>query len=389
MKQLSLFAVSTVLLGLLLLSATIPAHTITAAGPTPTNSLGPITISLGEPQQLFHAGEPDALGMQGVPDQPLTPILQPDNSYRLFIAGGKIGGIRGTTGLISTNDFLKYMPVVGSSTEAKPVFMLSCPGNPEPGSCKDNYDANYAGVDLVFSSSYSKNLLMIYQGTTTSDRGFYSVVALAVSTNNGLSWSRQGAIITGSDPKLAILKPGANGADQSGAIVANGYIYDFYPYFPSRGTDRPTIQVARAPISGDGAPGTWTKYYNGAFGTQPGLGGLGSPVISETSACTRPVQPWLAFSTYLNRYIISFICAEGWFFSTSTDLVNWTPQTQYFVSPAPMFSKDQPTNENVSFVSPGYPGQVIDQTGYILYANTPAWGKDPHELWMRSFTFNR
>ncbi len=82
-----------------------------------------------------------------------------------------------------------------------------------------------------------------------------------------------------------------------------------------------------------------------------------------------------------------FICEEGWFFSTSTDLANWAAPTQFYTAPAPMFSKDQQTDENLSLVTPGNDGQVIGQTGYVLYASTPVWGRAPHELWMRPFTF--
>jgi hypothetical protein len=366
----------------------------TAPKATPANAPQPqsVGITLGAPRQLMHEKQPDALGMTGIPDQPLTPILQPDKSYRLFIAGGEIGGIRGGPGLISTKDFITYTPVVGNPKEAQPVLTPSCRENTDA-SCADNYDAVYAGVDLVFPSSNGKDLVMIYQGVNKNFAiqvdGFYSVVALAISTDNGVTWTRRGPIITGSDPKPTNPKPGANGADQSGAIVANGYIYDFYPYFPSRSAEDSTIQAARAPVASDGAPGTWTKYYNGSFGSQPGIGGLGSPVVPSASACKRPAQPWLAFSTYLNEYVMVFVCKQGWFFSTSADLVTWTVPTQFYTAPAPLFGKDQPTDENASLVTPGNAGQVIGQTGYVLYASTPAWGKTAHMLWMRPFTFTK
>ncbi len=385
-------------------AAPIPVTAQTAAPPKST--LHPAdtaslyaSINLGPSRQLFNVGNPDALGMKGVPDQPLTPIQQPDGSYHLFIVGGTIGGMLGSTGLISTRDFLTYTPLAGSSTEAQTVFNRSCPGDPGPAACVGNYDANYAGADLVFPASNGKDLLMLYQavtkefGTSYGSGAFYSVVALAKSTDGttGAAWTRLGPVITGSDPKPTTdPKNGATGADQSGAIVANGYVYDFYPYFPSRpGEGGSTIQVARAPLSTDGAPGTWTKYYNGAFGTQPGLGGLGSQVIPTTRVCTRPAQPWLAFSTYLNRYVMVFVCEQGWFFSTSTDLVNWAAPTQFFAAPASEFNHNQETDENVSLVTPGNAGQVIGQSGYVLYASTPAWGRTPHELWMRPFTFEK
>lgn len=352
-----------------------------------------VSITLGTPQQLMHEKQPDALGMTGIPDQPLTPLLRPDKSYQLYIAGGDIGGSRGGPGLISTKDFLTFAPVVGNGSEAQQVFTPSCRDNSS--SCVGNYDADYAGPDLVFPSSNGKDWLMLYQGTTTNfggtqnEKAFYSVVALASSAGNGLSWTRKGVVISGSDPKPTNPKSGANGADQSGAIIANGYIYDFYPYFPSNSNSGPTIQVARALLTSDGAPGAWTKYYNDSFGSQPGIGGLGSQVVPSTSACSRPVQPWLAFNTYLNEYVMVFVCAQGWFFTTSPDLVTWTTPVQFFNSPAPEFSNGQETDENVSLVTPGNPGQVIGQTGYVLYASTPAWGKAAHMLWMRPFTFNK
>jgi len=331
--------------------------------------------------------------MTGIPDQPITPMLQPDKSYRLFIASGEIGGSRGGPSLLSTKDFLTYTPVAVNGKDAQPVFSPSCRDDSPP--CADNYDAKYAGPDLVFPASNGTDLQMLYQGTTINFNGthngkaFYSVVALASSSDNGLTWTRKGVVITGDDPKPANPKPGALGADQSGAIVADGYIYDFYPNFPNQPNSGSAIEAARAPLTNDGVPGTWIKYYNGSFGSQPGIGGLGSQIVPSPSACTRPAQPWLAFSTYLNEYVMTFICAQGWFFTTSTDLVNWNTPTQFFNSPEQEFSNGQETNENVSLVTPGNPGQVIGQTGYVLYASTPAWGKAPHMFWMRPFTFSK
>jgi hypothetical protein len=373
-----------------------PTPAVASPTPPPTAGSTPIAanfkLTLAAPRQLMHADQPDALGMQGIPDQPLTPLLQPDHSYWLFIAGGDIGGSRGGPGLIRTQDFVSYGSVYGNPQKAQQVFTPSCRDNAR--SCADNYDADYAGPDLVFPASHGQGLVMLYQGTTTNfgggrtEKAFYSVVALATSTDHGATWTRQGPVITGSDPKpSANPRPGANGADQSGAIVANGYLYDFYPYFPSRSPGGPTIEAARAPLSSDGAPGTWIKFNNGAFGSEPGLGGQGEQVVPSVAACTRPVQPWLAHSTYLNAYVMVFICQQGWFWTTSTDLTSWAAPIQFFTAPAPMFSNGQETDENISLVTPGNPSQEIGQSGYVLYANTPAWGKAPHMLWMRPFTF--
>ncbi len=67
---------SLVLVCLIVLLAAAPANAALSAAPTEPAPLS-VSITLGKPQQLFHVNKPDALGMKGVPDQPLTPILQP------------------------------------------------------------------------------------------------------------------------------------------------------------------------------------------------------------------------------------------------------------------------------------------------------------------------
>lgn len=357
-----------------------------------------VSISLGEPMQLFHFGRPDALGMAAVPDMHTAVMQQPDQSYRVWIAG-RFGDdtFEGATGLITTRDFLTYAPV-GSPTTAQVVLGPSCPGHPGPSTCWSNFDADYAGADLVFPAANSKDLLMLYHAATRTfgagppnqQEPAWCVMGLARSTDNGVTWTRQGPVVSGSDPKPDMSpSTGIFGVVEPGAIVARGFIYAFYAYFPTVGGHGgpPTIQVARAPVATDGAPGTWTKYFNGSFDSQPGLGGLGSDVVATVSTCTRPAQPWPVFSTYLNAYVLIFLCEEGWFFSTSEDLVTWSVPARFFTAPTPEFTNGQETDENVTLVTPGNPSQVIGQTGYLLYASTPSWGSKPHELWMRPFTF--
>jgi len=357
-----------------------------------------LTLRLGDPQQLF---QPDQLGMLGVPDMHMAVMEQPDSSYRVFITG-EISGNRGSTAILSTNDFLSYGPGFGGAPTVSPVLEPSCPGDPGPPSCRDNWDADYAGANLVFTAANGNDLLMIYHGETRTFGGasnpppnlkFYAEIGLARSSDDGLTWTREGAIVSGTDSKPATEPRAAQyGVPEPGAIVAGDYVYVFYPYFPGDGAPDagpPTIQVARAPLSGDGAPGTWTKYYQGSFDTQPGLGGLGDAVVPSGGGCTLPGEPWPAYSTYLSAYVLVFECEEGWFFSTSTDLVSWTPPTQFFAAPNPLFQRGDETDENVILVTPGDAGGVIGGSGYVLYAHTPSWGSVPHELWMRPFTFHQ
>ena len=373
----------------------LQAHQEIFAAPLPPD----VNINLGTPQQLFHSGEPDAMEMTTVPDMHTTFIRQPDSTYRVWITGHFYSdSIYGGTGLITTKDFLTYKPV-GNSTIAQVVLPPSC--RPGTAACWNQYDADYAGADLVFPASNGSDLLMlyhaqsIYYGVRAPDEKndpAWCVVGLARSSDNGVTWQRQGAVISGSDTKPDTIPTGGiMGAVEPGGIVADGYIYVFYAYFPTQGdsdSGPSTIQVARAPVSGDGAPGSWTKFYKGSFGSQAGLGGVGSQVVPTVFSDSRPAQPWPVYSTYLNAYVLIFICEGGWYFSTSPDLVTWTPPKQFFTAPVNEFTVGQQTDENVVLVTPGTREQTIGQAGYVLYSHTPAWHNTPDELWMMPFAFN-
>ena len=58
--------------------------------------------------------------MTYVPDMPLAIMQQPDKSYRAFITGIIGSGGNGSTGLLTTADFLTYNPGVGIATKAQP-----------------------------------------------------------------------------------------------------------------------------------------------------------------------------------------------------------------------------------------------------------------------------
>jgi hypothetical protein len=274
-----------------------------------------------------------------------------------------------------------------------PVFVPSSRGSNYV-AANTNFDAYYAGADLVWTAANGTDLLMLYHaatqyyGTSTNAGYGWSSAGLARSSDQGITWTNRQQIISSSDPKpgLSPTAPGIYGVVEPGAIIAGNYIYAYYAFFPTHTADVPVLQVARSAVTNDGAPGTWFKYYTNAF-SSPALGGPGAQVVPIICGCTRNAQPWPVFSTYLNAYVLVFIADEGWFFSTSTDLVTWNSPTQFFTAPNDEFTPGLPTDENVILITPGNAIQVIGQTGIVLYAHTPDWTGASHELWSRPFTF--
>ena len=237
-------------------------------------STTPVSITLGTPVTLFHLDSTDAMGMSNVPDMHIAPLQLPDSSYLVFIAGSVGGPKAGATGMLSTSDFLTYRNAgQGTATKVEPVLDPSCPGNPGDSSCWQEYDADYAGANFVWRAK-NGDLFMLYEGecrtfgSSPPNIGSpgYDVIALARSTDGGVSWMRMGPVITGTDPK-SVTQPisGQPGVPEGGSIIANGYIYSFFPYLPNDTASVSHIQVARSPVDSDGAAGTWTKYYNGTW----------------------------------------------------------------------------------------------------------------------------
>jgi hypothetical protein len=119
----------------------------------------------------------------------------------------------------------------------------------------------------------------------------YDAIDYAVSHDRGKTWSIQGHAITspysttrGDTAAFPNQTYDYGDGDQRLYVdAASGY---FYVYYGSRvinkpGSKGPTValaHVARAPISGKMATGTWQKWYDGAW-TQPGVGGQESNMV--------------------------------------------------------------------------------------------------------------
>jgi hypothetical protein len=127
----------------------------------------------------------------------------------------------------------------------------------------------------------------------------------ATSTNHGVSWELQDEIITSpfGDKATNAAFPGktwyfGDGDPRLYVDYSTGY---FYLYYYSRIflKSGPRIasypNVARAPISGKMARGTWNKWYGGGW-TEPGIGGREAPVGSDLAMTYTPATDTVIFS---------------------------------------------------------------------------------------------
>ena len=124
----------------------------------------------------------------------------------------------------------------------------------------------------------------------------YDSIDYAVSTDQGKVWTIKGHVITSPysterDDTAAFPNQTYDYGDGDPRLyvdTASGY---FYVYYGSRivpkggvgGSTGGLAHVARAPISGKMATGTWSKWYDGSW-SQPGVGGLESNMEPVTAA---------------------------------------------------------------------------------------------------------
>jgi hypothetical protein len=338
-------------------------------------TIASLTFSGGE-QSVLPAG---TVASPYVPDEQMPYLRQPNGTFKLWAAAGGTFG----TYLFVTPDLL----ALGSATT---VFTPAGAGTTA-------FDADYAGPGSVFPAANGSDLLMIYHAENHLFSGvdypaspFYAGIGLARSSDDGMTWQREGEIISGHDPQQATQAATGAGAFTPSAIEIGGYIYVCF-----RETDLQSnvsgYAVARAPVSSDGAPGSWGKYSQGSFST-PGLGGAFTPlnIVLDPTVPGDERQPNISFNTYLNAFIMLTVGNGGMYALTSPDLVSWSAATLVFAAPAPdatAGSTNGPRNWYPTLLSPlESSDEVTGQTGFLYYAKFLGDGTSHHYMYRQAFT---
>jgi hypothetical protein len=341
------------------------------------------SVDVGDEQNVTMPG---ATNLMFVPDEHVTYQHQTDGTYRLWAAGG---GTFGTFGF-STPDLLALTSLAMSNGEPAGVFSPAGAGTAA-------FDADYVGADSVFTAADGHDVLMIYHaenhlfsGTDYPGTPFYASIGLARSSDGGLTWVRQGQIISGHDPQQATQPATGAGALTPSAVERDGYIYVVFREIDLQ-SNTSALALARAPIASDGMPGAWQKYDQGAFGS-PGLGGTFTPlaiVLDPTRDGDRR-QPSLSFNRYLGTFLITVIGNGGIYVATSADLITWSSSQVILPAPVPdgtVTPTTGPFNWFDDLISPDEPSEATtDQAGFLYYAKGANDGTPHHAMYRRPFT---
>ncbi len=268
--------------------------------------------------------------------------------------------------------------VTGSNNEPVSIFQ------PSPNL---TYEKDYAALASIVYNKYNGDLIGIYHTEVRANKDASNTqsvsIAVAISKDNGKTWTKKGQIITG--PTNLPVGTEVSGAGQPSAVFFGDYIYLYYSEWDGQHTD--AIHLARALVKSDGLPGSWTKYTKTGFNS-PGLGGKSDPVILPPKKnIVYTSNPSVSYNDYYKKLLAIYETNIGFFASVSTDGISWTSAQQFFT-----FPKDttiQKVNGDIwysypSYISSGTPTDMETGKGGYLYYSRGIFGQY-HLMVKRSF----
>ena len=348
-----------------------------------------IEVQLGPRKTLLEHGR---LGLAYFPDGAVS-ILQgtPDAAFRMIVPAG-----------------IRSYLVEGERLDAlTKSTMILAPGRP------GEFDNGYAGICSVYRHRDGK-LYAFYHAEDQEDMppipggvfGFFCSIGMAVSDDGGQSWRKLGQAITSAKPKswTAFPEQPDRGAGEVGVVVSRDGKHLFAYYTEHSRMENRGVQIclARADISAEPPiPGTWKKYRDGRF-SQPGIGGLDTPVISAAATDNADAAfPQVSYSEYLGKYVMVLninvwreyiesgreLSLSGIYVAYSDDAVEW--------SKPEMLVKDYAVSRTGKSVS-WHPAIIWSdpehRAGWLVYSHSEKWGHahqggTPHSMVGREIRF--
>ena len=235
-------------------------------------------------------------------------------------------------------------------------------GPTAPGQCpKGNidFDRNYGAINAVVRGSNPHMLLAFYDAEfhpVCDEKGdpqpepLLSSIGLAISTDDGVTWTKQGQVIAGLDEARlgfqAVTEWQVGGGQDDGAsgpsvvIRDDGddrYLYLYYadraPLHHTYGDDRKdSIYVARARLATNGIPGSWQEWNGsgwGAFGDQT----VAAPIVVPPAGDVFALQPHTSRNMAVHSWLMVFKTKVDFSMATSSDGVQWSTPVSLFTAP--------------------------------------------------------
>ena len=321
------------------------------------------------------------------PDTPIG-VIKTDNGYEFFASDGGLHSRQLWQGHSYGNN--KY----GSATRtlgtldnplgsAPPIDVTILP-NPDPAVNPYYSSYDYMGGGPVYKVPEAMpgagNLLMVYHAeiNTVTTQSFYSVLALAASTDDGLSWIDLGEIIRVNQAYRTDLD-GYDIGDPPLVTSPDGkYFYIYFRDWLANGTTHwgntiTLVSVARASItevlstafSNKPRAASFQKYYAGGWRLEPGIGGF-STDLNPSAPYSGELQ--VAYNGDLQRYVM--IIGEGVLFAYSE-----SPDGFRLTSPVLIHQFNGQPNTYVMPVGTGNDPRILGKQFYLFftYGGSGGW----------------
>ena len=355
---------------------------------------GPVIVAT--PAQRFAAGqiaEPPLTDMADGFAWPDTPIgvLKTTGGYEFFASDGGLHSHQLWHGeWFGNNKYGSITRTLGTLDDplgSEPPIDVTIRPNPDPGINPYYPSYGYMGGGAVYrvpeGMPGAGNLLLVYHAeiNTVSTKSFYSVLGLAKSTDEGLTWIDLGEIIRVNQAYREDLD-GFEIGDPPLAVSPDGkYFYIYFRDWLANGTTHwgntiTAASVARAPITEvfteafgpKPHAALFQKYYAGDWRVQPGIGGF-STDLNPTAPFSGELQ--VAYSSYLKRYVM--IIDEGVLlaYAESIDGLHWT-------TPIEIHQFGGQPNTYVMPVGTGEDPHILDKQFYLFYTygGSNGWPKN-------------
>ena len=313
------------------------------------------------------------------PDTPIG-VLKSTNGYEFFASDGGSHSRQLWQGhWVGNNKYgsiTRTFGTLGNPLGSEPPIDVTILPNPDP-----NVNPYYSSYDYMGGGPVYRvpegmpgagNLLLVYHAeiNTVTTQSFYSVLALASSTDEGLSWRDLGEIIRVNQAYRRDLD-GYDIGDPPLVVSPDGkYFYIYFRDWLANGTTHwentvTLASVARAPITEvyQSAFGpkphaaAFQKFYAGDWRVEPGIGGY-STDLNPNAPYAGELQ--VAYNTDLKRYVMIIGEGELFAYAESIDGLDWTIPVEIY-----QFSGEP--NTYVMPVGKGDDPHILGKQFYLFY----------------------